>query len=99
MYEYILYTCSWIDKQQQEGESLAGGHREDFGEVIEQQFEKSMQTAQSLIRGISSDGTLHMGSTSSPGEYWIVWVCFFTRSHLYTESDESLLYYEYIFID
>ena len=69
----------FIDKQQQGGESVAGGHRGDSGDVIEQQFEKSMLTAQSLIRGISSDGTLHMGSTSSPGEYLLVCVCFMQR--------------------
>ena len=70
-----MNMCVCIDKRQQGGESEAGGHRGDSGEVIEQQFEKSMLTAQSLIRGISSDGTLHMGSTSSPGEYLLVCVC------------------------
>ena len=71
-----MNMCVCIDKRQQGGESEAGGHRGDSGEVIEQQFEKSMLTAQSLIRGISSDGTLHMGSASSPGEYLLVCVFF-----------------------
>ena len=72
-----MNMCVCIDKHQQGRESVAGGHRGDSGEVIEQQFEKSMQTAQSLIRGISSDGTLHMGSTSSTGEHLFVCECVF----------------------